>query len=155
MERTNAMRLLESRKIPYTPHGFSAERHSAVEVAELVGVPTEMVYKTLVIRRSKGKPMLIMIASDKELDLRILAKQVGEKKLRMASHQEAEALTGLQVGGISALCLLNKGFDIYIDKPALDLDDILVSAGQRGINLQLAVKDLVKVTGAKPVIATS
>jgi Cys-tRNA(Pro)/Cys-tRNA(Cys) deacylase len=67
----------------------------------------------------------------------------------MASHHDAEALTGLQVGGISSLALLNRGFDVCIDRAAQDLDLILVSAGQRGIDLRLAVEDLVRVTGAR------
>jgi Cys-tRNA(Pro)/Cys-tRNA(Cys) deacylase len=66
----------------------------------------------------------------------------------MATLRDAEALTGLQVGGISALALLNMGFDIYIDRAAAALDRIVVSAGQRGIDLDLPVEDLVRVTGA-------
>jgi Cys-tRNA(Pro)/Cys-tRNA(Cys) deacylase len=66
----------------------------------------------------------------------------------MAAHRDAEALTGLQVGGISALALINRGFEICIDQAARGLDRIAVSAGQRGINLYLAVSDLVRVTGA-------
>ena len=78
-----------------------------------------------------------------------------ERKLRLASHRDAEALTGLQVGGISALALLNKGFDICIDRAAQDLDRITISAGQRGLNLSLSVPDLVRVTQAKWVEAGS
>ena len=154
MEKTNAMRLLESRKVPYQVHTFSDQVRSASEVAALIGQPPDHVYKTLVVLRAKGKPMLVLIGADRELDLRLLASQVGEKKLQMASHAQAEELTGLQVGGISALSLMNKGFAVYIDKPALALEDIVVSAGQRGINLQLPVKDLVRITRAKGVQAT-
>jgi Cys-tRNA(Pro)/Cys-tRNA(Cys) deacylase len=77
-----------------------------------------------------------------------------KRKLRMATQREAESLTGLQVGGISALALLNRGFEVCIDEPALALDQIHISAGQRGIDLQLAVKDLVALTRAKTVRAT-
>ena len=83
------------------------------------------------------------------MDLKKLAQATGEKKLRMATQREAESLTGLQVGGISALALLNKGFKVYLDATAEAFDTILVSAGQRGINLQLAVADLVKVVNAR------
>jgi Cys-tRNA(Pro)/Cys-tRNA(Cys) deacylase len=58
-------------------------------------------------------------------------------------------LTGLQVGGISALALVNKGFAMFLDKSAESLDQIYISAGQRGLDIQLAVKDLVKATGAR------
>jgi Cys-tRNA(Pro)/Cys-tRNA(Cys) deacylase len=79
---------------------------------------------------------------------------VDEKKVRMASHNEAEALTGLQVGGISALALLNRPFDVFIDHPASELPHLLVSAGKRGINLRLAVRDLIRVTRARIIEAT-
>lgn len=154
MEKTNAMRLLDSRRVPYKLHTFSAEIHSATEVAEVLKLPPEQVYKTLVVMRAKGKPMLVIVAGNREIDLRVLAQSVDEKKLRMATHAEAEGLTGLQVGGISALALLNKGFDIYLDKPALQLEEIVVSAGVRGANLQVKVQDLLKLTRARVVEAT-
>lgn len=98
--------------------------------------------------------MLVMAPGDRELDLKLLAKSLGEKKLRMATHKEAEKITGLQVGGISALALLNRNFAVYIDRRAAELSHVLVSAGQRGINLRLAVADLVKITNAGAVEAT-
>ena len=148
------MRALEARKIPYRVFTFPPEVHSASGVADAVGLPYEQVYKTLVALRPEGKPMLIMIAGDRELDLKRVAKAVGEKKVRMASYKEAEGLTGLQVGGISALALLNKGFEVCIDRAAEDLDEVIVSAGKRGLDLRLAVADLVRVTGARWVEAT-
>ena len=158
-DKLNSMRLLESRKISYTAKTYDAsgEFHSATEAAELIGAPAEAVYKTLVVLREppkSGKPVLVMIASPREVDLKVLAKALNEKKLRMASQNEAESLTGLQVGGISALALLNRGFEICIDEPALALDQIHVSAGQRGVDLQLAVKDLIALTRARTVRAT-
>ena len=84
-----------------------------------------------------------------ELDLKRLAGAVGEKKLKMATQREAEALTGLQVGGISALALLNKGFEICILREAQALSHIVVSAGRRGVDLRLPVRDLLRVTGAR------
>lgn len=152
--KTNAMRALDTRKIPYQVFTFSPDIHSAAGVAEAVGLPPLQVYKTLVVLRSQGKPMLIMIAGDRELDLKRVAKAAGEKKVRMASHKEAEALTGLQVGGISALALLNRPFEVFIDRPATDVSHLLVSAGKRGINLRLAVPDLIRVTRARIIQAT-
>jgi len=73
----------------------------------------------------------------------------------MASYKETESLTGLQVGGISALALINRGFDVYIDRAAMELSHILVSAGSRGIDLMLSVKDLIRVTKAKVIDATT
>ncbi len=159
-DKLNSMRLLESRKIPYIAKTYdsSGEFHSGTEAAQLIGAPVDCVYKTLVVLREppkSGKPILVMIASPREVDLKLLAKSVNEKKLRMATQKEAESLTGLQVGGISALALINRGFEVCIDEPVLALEQIHISAGQRGVDLQLAVKDLIALTRAKTVNATS
>ncbi|MDE3088613.1 MAG: aminoacyl-tRNA deacylase [Chloroflexota bacterium] len=171
VDKLNSMRLLEARKIPYAAKTYDAsgEFHSATEAADLIGVPAAAVYKTLVVVRDpstrfasgrapkSGKPILVMIASDREVDLKGLAKSLGDakRKLRMATQREAEALTGLQVGGISALALLNRGFEICIDETARALDQIHISAGLRGVDVQLATKDLIALTRAKTVNATT
>lgn len=152
--KLNSMRVLEAHKVPYEACTYSPDQHSGLEVAEQIGASPDQVYKTLVVQRQRGKPLLVMLASDRQLDLKKLAASVGEKKLQMAPHREAERLTGLQVGGISALALLNRGFDIFLDQAATAQSHVYVSAGQRGVNLRLAVDDLLRVTGARVVQAT-
>jgi Cys-tRNA(Pro)/Cys-tRNA(Cys) deacylase len=98
--------------------------------------------------------MLVMVPADRQLDLKKMAKVVGEKKVKMASHSEAEDLTGLEVGGISALALVNKGFAVFLDKSAEGFDQIYVSAGQRGLDIQLAVNDLMAISRARLVEVT-
>jgi Cys-tRNA(Pro)/Cys-tRNA(Cys) deacylase len=95
------------------------------------------------------KPMLVVIPGPASLDLKALAQAAHLKKVRMASHAQAEELTGLQTGGISPLALLQKGFRVYLDHQALHFSTIAISAGQRGVNLELAVKDLVALTNAQ------
>jgi len=160
--KLNSMRMLDSREIPYvaTEYDASREFHSATEAAQLLGAPVESVYKTLVLLREppkSGKPLLVLIASQRGVDLKQLAGSLGDakRKLRMATQREAESLTGLQVGGISALALLQRGFEICLDEPAVALEQIHISAGQRGVDLRLAVKDFLAVTNAKVVRATS
>ena len=153
-KKTNAMKLLEGKKVPYESYAYPANLRDAEQVAAAVGWPAGQVFKTLVVPRPKpGKPILVMIPADRQLDLKKLAKGVGEKKLKMATQREAEQLTGLQVGGISALALLNRGFAIYLDESALAYEQIIISAGQRGLQIKLAVPDLVKVTRARMVDA--
>ncbi len=149
--RNNVTRLLESRNLAYEVFEFPPEKHSAEETAELLGVPPEYVYKTLVVLRgAKGKkPLLVMVPAWRELNLKTLAASLGEKTLKMATQREAETLTGLQVGGISALALLNKGFEICIERAALELPYIHISAGQRGASLRLKASDLIALTNAK------
>jgi Cys-tRNA(Pro)/Cys-tRNA(Cys) deacylase len=84
-----------------------------------------------------------------EVDLKKLAKVVGEKKLVLATQRQAEQVTGLQVGGISPLALIGRGFDIIVDTLVKLNDEVYVSGGQRGLNIQLAVEALVKLTSAR------
>jgi len=155
VRKTNAMRLLEARQIPYQAHAFDAEVHSAQALADVLGVHPSQVFKTLVVVREKGRPLLIMVPGDKELDLKSVASKLGEKRLCMASQKEAEQLTGLQVGGISALALLNKGFDVYADQEILSWSSVIVSAGCRGLDVSLRPQDLLLVTGAQTIPAIS
>jgi Cys-tRNA(Pro)/Cys-tRNA(Cys) deacylase len=149
--RNNVTRLLDSRKVAYQVFELPPEKYSAEETAELLNIPAAHVYKTLVVlREAHGKkPLLVMAPAGRELSLKALAASLGEKKLKMATQREAEDLTGLQVGGISALALLNRGFDICLDRTAPALPYIHISAGQRGANLRLDAKDLIALTRAR------
>jgi Cys-tRNA(Pro)/Cys-tRNA(Cys) deacylase len=154
--RTQAMRMLDVRKIPYTVHVFPDTIRDAAEVAVALKLPPAQVFKTLVLLREDeplAHPVLVMAPANCELDLRALARAIGAKSARMATYRQAEQLTGLRVGGISALALLNRGFPVYIDESAHSFEQILVSGGQRGVDLQLGVKDLVQVTQAQTVRA--
>ena len=149
-QKTLAMKLLDGKKVPYKATEYPTSLRDAEEVSAAIGLPSGEVFKTLVVSRPRpAKPMLVMIPADCQLDLKKLAKAVEEKKLKMATHQEAERLTGLQVGGISALALINRGFAIFLDESAKNLDQITVSAGQRGLQITLAVADLIAVTQAR------
>jgi Cys-tRNA(Pro)/Cys-tRNA(Cys) deacylase len=155
LDKTNAMRLLDQRRVPYEALAYDPAIHSAVGVAEVLGVPPERVYKTLVaLHEAPGRrPLLVMIAGPEELDLRLLARSVESKAVRMAPQREAERLTGLLVGGIGALALVGKPFEPCIERAALDHDWVLVNGGRRGLNLKLAVSDLIALTGARVVDA--
>lgn len=156
VEKTLAMKVLEGKKIPYNVVTFPDDMHDAEAIAALLGVPAALVYKTLVVMPPAAgrKPLLVMVPADRQLDLKALAAALGAKKIRMATHREAEELTGLQVGGISALALLNRGFDVYLDESAGDKEAVYVSAGKRGINLKVPVAHLIKLTGARSIRAS-
>jgi Cys-tRNA(Pro)/Cys-tRNA(Cys) deacylase len=145
----NVTRLLDSRKIVYHAFELPAEKLGARETARLLFVDPELVYKTIVVTRPKGKPVLAVIPGPNRVDLKLLAAAVGEKKLLLPTEREAEALTGLQAGGISPLALVNKGFQVVLDAAAESRPEIHVSGGQRGLNLRLPVKALVELTRAR------
>jgi len=145
----NITRLLDSRKITYQVFELPAEKLDARQTARLLGVEAELVYKTIVITRLRGKPILTVIPGPNRVDLKRLAAALGEKKVILPSEREAEKLTGLQAGGISPLALLNKGFQVVIDSAAQCRDAIHVSGGQRGLNIRLSVKGLAEITRAR------
>lgn len=151
--KNNVTRFLDSKKVNYQifTYDYDAGVHSAVEVAAAIGLPAAQVFKTLVTLPDdpKRKPMLVVIPGPETLDLKLFAKGAKLKKSKMAAHAEAEALTGLQTGGISPLALINKGFDVFIDDRAARFDKIAVSAGQRGANVLVGVNELIKLTHAK------
>lgn len=155
LPKTNAMRALDAHKIAYSTFLYAEAIHSADEVAALLGVPAGQVYKTLVVLADDGRHLLVMVPGDRELDLRVLARSVGAKSTHMALQREAERLTGLKVGGISPLALLDKRFEVYLDATAADLEELYLNGGQRGINLKLRVSDLLAITGARVIAATS
>ncbi len=148
----NATRLLSARKVSFIVHEYDYDSgiHSAVAVAAAIELPQDSVFKTLVAVTDvpNAKPVLAVIPGPKSLDLKKLAKAVCVKKIRMASHAQAESMTGLLTGGISPLALMNKGFRVIADIRISDHETVAISAGQRGVNLELAPDDLISVTGA-------
>jgi len=150
MKTNNVTRLLDARGIAYTAFELPAEKLGAVEAANLLNVDHDLVYKTIAITRpGKGKPILAVVPGPHEVDLKAVARVVGEKKVHLPTEREAEALTGLQAGGISPLALINRGFQVLLDASVQAHSEIYVSGGQRGLNIRLAPQALAGLTGAK------
>jgi Cys-tRNA(Pro)/Cys-tRNA(Cys) deacylase len=149
MIKNNVTRLLDARKLPYTACELPAEKLGAEQTAELLGVPLAQVFKTIVVVRvGRGKPILAVVPGTGEVDLKALARALAEKKLSLPTEREAERLTGLQIGGISPLALIHRGFQVVLDRSALDFNAIHVSGGQRGLNIRLATTALIQLTDA-------
>jgi Cys-tRNA(Pro)/Cys-tRNA(Cys) deacylase len=146
---TNITRLLDARNIPYKAFELPAEKRGAIATARLLGVDPGLVYKTIVVTRPKGKPILAVIPGPNRVDLKLLAKALGEKKVNLPSEHEAEELTGLQAGGISPLALMNKGFQVVIETTAKTKNEIHISGGQRGLNIRLPIHALADLTHAR------
>lgn len=146
----NVTRFLDARKVSYTAFETPPEKLGALEVAHLLDVEPDSVFKTIVVTRDKPrKPLLVVVPGPANVDLKLLASVLGEKKVHLPTEREAEQLTGLQAGGISPLALINKGFQVVIDASAQKFPQIHVSGGQRGINIRLAPADLAKLTNAR------
>ena len=144
------MRLLEANSVPYDVHAYDKTIRDAARVAETVGYSADEVFKTLVAEaQSAKKPVLVMLASNSQLNLKRLAKVLGVKKVALASHADAEKWTGLQVGGISALALVHKRWDVYLDRRAEAQKHIVISAGQRGLQLRVETAKLIGILGCR------
>jgi Cys-tRNA(Pro)/Cys-tRNA(Cys) deacylase len=151
--KTNAMRALDAHSIPYETFTYPSTVHSAEEVAPLLGAAPGEVFKTLVMLGEGDRHLLVVVPGDSEVDLRLLARSLGVKTVRMAPQREAERLTGLLVGGISPLALLGRPFEVYLDAGAAALERLYINGGLRGVNLRLRVADLKAITGARLVNA--
>jgi len=146
----NVTRFLDIQKVSYKMFETPAEKLGARETAEILKVPLEIVFKTIVVTREKPKkPILVVIPGESIVDLKLLAASLGEKKVHLPTEHEAESLTGLQAGGISPLALLNRGFQVVLDSSAQKYGEIHISGGQRGLNIRLPVADLVRLTKAR------
>jgi len=145
----NVTRFLDARKVQYVAHQMPAEKLGAIEAAQYMGVPPEQVFKTIVVVREKKKPILAVVPGPRVVDLKLLAAFLNEKKVHLPTEREAEQLTGLQAGGISPLALINKGFQVVVDSAAHEYEKIYISGGQRGLDIQLAVEDLLRLTNGR------
>jgi Cys-tRNA(Pro)/Cys-tRNA(Cys) deacylase len=150
MIKNNVIRLLESRKARFKVLELPKDKLSAIETASFLNVPVENVFKSIVIQSAKkGKPILAIVPGSMEVDMKKLAIHVGEKRLHIPSEREVEQLTGLQVGGISPVALIGKGFEMVLDRTALLYEDIHLSGGERGLNLLINVQDLISLVDPK------
>jgi Uncharacterized conserved protein len=146
----NVTRFLDSRKVAYRAYETPAEKLGALETAKFLNVEPDVVFKTIVVTREKPKkPLLAVVPGTAAVDLKRLASALNEKKVYLPTEREAEQITGLQAGGISPLALINKGFQVVVDSSAENFAEIHVSGGQRGLNIRLPVRELLKLTNAR------
>ncbi len=149
-QKTNAMRILEQKKIKYTAHSYphGDAPVDGLSVAELLGISPEIIYKTLVLRGASGSIYVFDLPVSRELDLKKAAKAVKEKSMAMIRADELTALTGYVRGGCSPIGM-KKAYPTVIEQQALEHETIIVSAGKIGSQAELDPEDLAKLTRAK------
>ncbi|MBQ8072168.1 MAG: Cys-tRNA(Pro) deacylase [Clostridia bacterium] len=147
VEKTNVMRVLDSRKVSYGSHTYEADPTlSGVDIAGILGEPVERVFKTLVAAGSPGKYYVFVIPVAGELNLKKAAAAAGEKSVRMLPQKELLPLTGYVHGGCSPIGM-KKRFPTFLHETAKEMDRIYVSAGKVGWQIDLAPGDLRLLTG--------
>ena len=150
-EKTNVMRILDQKKVPYTPHTYPHEEGEAVDgvtVAGIMGQDPECVFKTLVARGASGALYVFDIPVADSLDLKKAAKAVGEKSVAMLHQKELLPLTGYVHGGCSPIGM-KKQYPTVFHETAEILDTIIVSAGKIGCQVELSPTDLIGLVGAE------
>lgn len=148
-EKTNVMRVLEQKKIAYTPHLYPADGPiDGVSVAGFLGQDVEQVFKTLVTRGASGAYYVFDIPVAENLDLKKAAKAVGEKSIAMITQKELLPLTGYIHGGCSPVGM-KKQFPTVFHETVILFDTICVSAGKVGAQVEVNPNDLMELIGAE------
>jgi len=145
--KTNVMRVLEQKKIPYTAHSYphTDKAVDGVTVAQLTGLDPERVFKTLVTQGASKKNYVFVIPAAEELDLKKAAKAVGEKSIALIRVSELNALTGYVRGGCSPVGM-KKQFETVYHESCAGLSTMAVSAGKIGAQVELSPAALISLT---------
>lgn len=147
--KTNAMRILESMKIPYQQYTYECEEFvDGLQIADQLGLPYEKVYKTLVTVGNSKDYFVFVIPIAEELDLKAAARSVGQKSVEMIHVKDINAITGYIRGGCTAIGM-KKQYVTRIDRSAEQLEKIIVSGGRIGSQLELAPVDLARAAKAE------
>lgn len=148
-KKTNAARILESLKIPYRLHTYEVdpENLAADHVAELLGQPIERVFKTIVLKGNKTGPIVCVVAGNREVDLKKAAKVSGNKSVEPLPLKDLLPTTGYIRGGCTAIGMKKK-YPAYVSEELAGYPTIFVSAGIRGMQLELSPADYLRAAEA-------
>ncbi len=147
---TPAIKNLETAKIKYQVHKYDHDPSSRVygeEAAEKLNIPFDRIFKTLVVSVDNNILLVAVVPVSKKLDLKLFAKTAGSKKAKMADKNLVERATGYVIGGVSPIGQKKK-LKTIIDTSALKFNTVYVSAGRRGLQIELAPEDLGSQTNA-------
>ena len=148
-DKTNVMRVLDSKKINYESHSYEADPTlTGEQIAGILGENTEKVFKTLVTQGKSGGYYVFVVPVEAELDLKKAAKAAGEKSISMIKQKDLLGLTGYVHGGCSPIGM-KKQFPTFIHETAEGFEKVFVSAGKVGAQIELAPQDLIKIANIK------
>ncbi|MBF7023559.1 Cys-tRNA(Pro) deacylase [Staphylococcus kloosii] len=149
-KKTNAMRILEKANIDYEINKYEVtNKHiDGATVAQIVGVDVKFVYKTLVLENAQHECFVFVIPVEKTLNMKQAAHTAQQKKLTLLPLERLKQVTGYVRGGCSPIGM-KKHFPTYIDESALQLQDVYVSGGERGMQIKINSQDLIHITKAE------
>ena len=148
--KTNAIRLVEKAGIPYSEkfYEYSEDDLSGNHAAQVLGIPEEQVFKTLVARGERTGINVFCIPVCCELDLKKAAKAAGDKNMELIHVKDLQKVTGYIRGGCTAIGM-KKDYPTVIDETCILFDKIMVSGGRLGSQIMLSPDDYIRTTGAK------
>lgn len=155
-QKTNAVRMLEQQKIAFDliEYELTGDQVDGVTVANKIGYPVFVVYKTLLVTAGSNKYYVCIIPVDQELNLKSVAKEVGEKKVELLHLKDLLPTTGYIRGGCSPIGM-KKLFPTIVDSSAENYDYIIVSGGRIGLQVKLSLTDLLRMTKGKTAVISN
>ncbi len=148
-EKTNVMRVLDGKKIPYEAHSYEADPTlTGEQIAGILGEDAQKVFKTLVTQGKTGAYYVFVVPVNGELNLKKAAKASGEKSIEMIKQKDLLGLTGYVHGGCSPIGM-KKQFETFYHESCLEQKTIAVSAGKIGAQVELAPDVLIQITRGK------
>lgn len=150
LAKTNATRILDRLDIPYEILEYAVDDDDlgAEHVARQLSITVDQTVKTLVVRGDRTGVFVCCLNGNREIDLKVLAAETGNRKVETIPAQQLQSLTGYIRGGVSPIGM-KKNFKILIDSKVLLEEKISMSAGKRGLQIWLSPDDLLKATGAE------
>ncbi|MCB9853062.1 MAG: aminoacyl-tRNA deacylase [Phycisphaerales bacterium] len=148
MSDTNAIKWLRAQGVSFDVLEYDYERIGAEAAAEAVGRPLEMVCKTLVVRGPDRSAWAAIVPGDQRFDSRKTATAIGAKSAELMEADEAERISGYKLGGVSPFCM-RRSLPTILEESLLVLERIVVNGGRRGVLVELATEDLVRLLDAR------
>ena len=148
MKKTKAIEILTDAKCKFDVLSFDATEFTAEEVSNKLNLPLDIIYKTLVVQTDKKDFIMAVVPATHELNMKKLSNAAGAKKCDLAAISDMQRITGYLKGGCSPLGS-KKTLPVYIDSSAEPLEKMVVSAGQRGLQICIEPKELAKHANAK------
>ena len=149
MSDTNAIKWLRAQGVSFKVLEYEFTEIGAEHAAEAVGQPLEQVCKTLIVKATGNAFWIAIVPGDQRFDPRRMAAAIGVAHADLADQKEAEKVSGYRVGGISPFAMRRK-LPVIIEESLLALDTIMVNGGRRGVMVEMATDELVRLIEARP-----
>ena len=149
--QTPATAFLKAKEIPFTEHTYDYVEHGGTEVPALaLKVPEHQIVKTLVMEDEAKKPLVVLMHGDRKVSTKNLARQAGRKSVEPCAAEVAQRHTGYQIGGTSPFGM-KKPLPVFAERSILELPEIYINGGRRGLLVRIRSADLARVLSVSPV----